>query len=190
MTIFYEKWLEKEYVCGECAWHGTAKDTARGRMYREMFLDLCCPECSGFLDLIIFPAEKGCGSSREGMTEEQLKALDEAEEQEKLYREQCLRSVDQLPEQPEGDLFLVWDQEGGETQVRNGDIVIWSEPVAYEAFDRYERIALLLKEKYGERVKDLAPTDRSKLFLYGDYEPALAYLGKVRKELFGVDAGI
>jgi hypothetical protein len=190
MTIYYEEWLEKEYTCGECSWHGTAKDTGRGRMHREMFLDLCCPECSGFIDLIIFPPEKGCGGSQEGLTEEQLKALKEAEEQEKCYREQCLRSVDQLPELPDGDLCLVWDQEGAETRIRNGETVIWSEPVAYEAFDRYERIALLLKEKYGARVKDLTPTDRSKLFLYGDYAPALDYLKKVRKELFGVDAAI
>lgn len=190
MTIHYEEWLKKEYTCGECAWHGAAEKTGRGRMHREMFLELCCPECYSFLDLIIFPAEKGCGASREGLSEEQLKALDEAEQQDRLYREQCLRSIEQLPELPEGDMNLVWDQQDGETRILNGDTVIWSEPVAYEGFDRYERIALLLKEKYGDRIRDLSPTDRSKLYLYGDYAPALDYLKKVRKELFGVDAGI
>ena len=190
MTIYFEKWLEKEYTCGECAWHGIARDTGRGRMYREMFLELCCPECSAFLDLIIFPPEKGCGASRKELTEEQLKALEEREEQEKAYREKCLCSVDQLPELEEDVLRLVWDQEGAETRIQVGETVIWSEPLKYEAFDRYEQVALLLKEKYGSRVKDLTPTDRSKLFLYGDYAPALDYLKKVRKELFGVESEI
>jgi hypothetical protein len=190
VTIYFEEWLEKEYTCGECAWHGIARDTGRGRMHRKMFLELCCPECSGFLDLIIFPPEKGCGASRKELTEEQLKAQEEAEAQEKLYREKCLRSFDQLPELPGNDLWLVWDQEGAETRILNGETVIWSEPAIYEAFDRYEQVALLLKGKYGTRVKDLTPTDRSKLFLYGDYAPALEYLKKVRKELFGVDSEI
>ncbi len=188
MTIFYENWLEKEYSCGECQWKGTAKDTGRGRMYREMFLELCCPECSSFLDVIIFPAEDGCGCARHDLTEEQVKALEEAKEQEELYREKCLYSTDQLPELPGDDLFLVWDQADSETVIRHGETAIWKEPLAYEAFDRFEQVAILLKEKYGARVKDLQPADRSKLFLYGDYAPALEYVKKVRKDLFGVEA--
>lgn len=190
MTIFYENWMEKEYACGECPWRGTARETGRGRMYREKFLEVCCPECSGFLDILIFPPGMGCGDSRKELTEEQRTAREEAQEQERIYREQCLHSVDQLPELQGDDLALVWDQEGAETRILNGETVIWSEPVKYEAFDRYEEVAILLKEKYGSRVKDLTPADRSKLFLYGDYAPALDYLKKVRKELFGVDPEI
>ncbi|MDD3294260.1 MAG: hypothetical protein PHG20_06195 [Geobacteraceae bacterium] len=188
MTIFYEKWLEKEYSCRECPWKGPAEDTGRGRMYRKMFLELCCPECSAFLDVIIFPPEDGCDAARNDLTEEQVKALEEAKEQERLYREKCLHAVEQLPELPDDDLFLVWDQEDSETLILHGETVIWREPLAYEAFDRFEQVAILLKEKYGTRLKDLQPANRSKLYLYGDYAPALEYLKKVRKDLFGVEA--
>lgn len=190
MTIYFEEWKNKNYTCTACSWSGTGGESARGRMYRGMFLELSCPTCFGFLDVLICPSENEEEKSGEELTEEQLAARAEAREQLRLYREKCLSSPDQLPAQAAGDITLQWDMEGGETLIRNGETVIWREPVAYEGFERYERIALILKEKYGERLKDLVPTDRSKLFLYGDYEPSLAYLGKVRKDLFGVDAEI
>ncbi|MGA7826399.1 MAG: hypothetical protein WCA04_01980 [Geobacteraceae bacterium] len=188
MTIYTEEWKTKEYTCSGCSWSGTGGDAARGTLYRGTYLELNCPTCSEFLDVLILPAEKGCAHSREGLTEEQLRAKEEADEQERLYREKCLASADQLPELPDGEITLSWDMEQDQTQIRNGETVIWSEPVVYEGFDRFEQIALILKEKYGCRLKDLVPTDRSKLFLYGDYEPSLAFLIKLRKELFGVDA--
>ncbi|RQW86536.1 MAG: hypothetical protein EHM79_09455 [Geobacter sp.] len=188
MTLYTEEWMKKNYTCSGCSWSGTGGDTTRGILYRGTFLELSCPTCSEFLDVLILPAEKGCAHSREGLTEEQLRAKEEADEQERQFREKCLVSADQLPDLPAGKITLSWDMEQDQTQIRNDDTVIWSEPVTYEGFDRFEQVARILKEKYGSRLMDLAPTDRSKLFLYGDYEPALAFLKKLRKELFGVDA--
>lgn len=185
MTIFFEQWQEMECSCGKCSWKGTAGTAARGRMHRGLYLDLYCPECTEFIDLIIFPEGESCAHRKEGLTEEELQALQEDEKAEREYAAQCLTSPDQLPELAGTDLFLHWDQVEGETQIRSGDTVIWSEPVAYEAFERFERIALILKEKYGSGVKGLEPTDRSLLFLYGDYYPSMFYVAKVRKELFG-----
>ncbi len=188
MTIYTEEWIKKEYTCSSCSWSGTGSDSARGLLYRGKFVELTCPTCSASLDVLILPAEKGCAHSLEGLSEEQLKAKAEAAEQERQYRDKCLSSADQLPILADGEITLSWDMEEDQTLIRNGETVIWSEPAVYEGFDRFEQIALLLKEKYGTRLKDLAPTDRSKLFLYGDYEPSLAFIIKVRKELFGVDA--
>lgn len=188
MTIYTEEWMKNEYTCHSCSWSGNGGETARGIMYRGTFLELTCPACSEFLDVLILPAEKGCAHSKEGLSEEQLKAKEAEEEQERKYREKCLASAGQLPDLPEGEITLSWDMEQDQTTIRNGENVIWSEPVVYEGFDRFEQMAVILKEKYGSRLQDLVPTDRSKLFLYGDYEPSLAYLKKIRKELFGVDA--
>jgi len=188
MSNYTEEWMKREYTCSGCSWSGTGGETARGIMYRGTYLELTCPTCSEFLDVLILPAEKGCAHSREGLSEEQLKAKEAEDEQERRYREQCLASAGQLPDLPEGEITLSWDMEQDQTQIRNGETVVWSEPVAYEGFDRFEQVAVILKEKYGSRLKDLVPTDRSKLFLYGDYEPSLAYLKKVRKDIFGVDA--
>lgn len=190
MTIYYEEWTKKAYSCSACSWKGNGEESARGRLYRGAFLELSCPTCSEFLDVLILPSEHGCEKSRENLTEDQLKELKKAEEQERKYREKCLAAPGQLPDLSEEDITLGWDMEQGETLVTNGELVIWREPVIYEGFDRFEQVALILKEKYGTRLKDLVPTDRSKLFLYGDYEPSLAYVKKIRKELFGVDAEI
>jgi hypothetical protein len=187
MTDYYEKWTEMECACTACSWRGTAGACGRSGLHRGVYLELCCPECSSFVDLLILPEEKCCAAADEGLTEEQLQAKKEAAEQERLYREQCLKSADQLPELAGGDVTLLWDQVEGETQIRSGETVLWREPVAFEGFERYERIARLLLEKYGARVLDLVPTERSLLFLFGDYAPSLDYLRKVRKELFGVD---
>lgn len=187
MTIYFEEWPEKEYSCGDCDWKGNGGECGRGLFYRKMYLELYCPECNSFLDLIIFPESAGCDTKSENLAEEQKQALLEQEEQMRQYRERCLQSPGQLPELEDGDFVLLWDQVEGDTQLRKGDTVIWSEPVAYEGFDRFEQIALILKEKYGSRVRDLQPTDRSMLFLYGDFASSLDYVKKVRKELFGVE---
>jgi hypothetical protein len=188
MSIYSEGWMNKAYTCDGCSWSGTGGESVRGLPHRGKFIELTCPTCSELLDVLILPAEKGCAHSREGLTEEQLQAKEEADEQERLYREKCLSSTNQLPNLPDADMTLTWDMEQDQTQIRIGEAVIWSEPAVYEGFDRFEQIALILKEKYGNRLKDLVPADRSKLFLYGDYEPSLAFLIKLRKELFGVDA--
>lgn len=190
MTFYYDGWTENECTCIACSWSGPASACARGGLHRGVYLELCCPQCSEFVDLLILPEEKCCAGAHEDLTEEQLQAKQEAAEQERLYRQQCLQSADQLPELTGDEVTLQWDQVEGETQICNGDQVLWREPVAYEGFERYERIGRLLKEKYGSRVKDLAPTERSMLFLYGDYAPALEYVRKVRRELFGVDVAV
>jgi hypothetical protein len=152
-----------------------------------MYLELYCPGCGSFLDLIIFPDSAGRGENSEALAEEQKRVPQEQEEQMRRYRAQCLQTPDRLPELEDEDFVLLWDQVEGDTRIRKGDSVIWSEPVVYEGFDRYERIALILKEKYGSRVRDLQPTDRSMLFLYGDLASSLDFVKKVRKELFGVE---
>ncbi len=190
MTIYYEEWKEKEYTCEECSWQGNAGSCLRGLMYRKKFLELHCPSCQSMLDLIIFPEESGCGNSQENLTDAQKAAREEEEKQWKIYHGKCLQSRDQLPDLPDAEFILAWDQVEGETQIRKEDFVVWSEPVAYEAFDRFEKISLILKDKYGARVKDLIPTNRSQLLLYGDYAPAIDHVRRVRKELFGSAADV
>lgn len=186
MTIYYEGWKEKEYSCSECDWQGSGASGRPGHFHRKMFLELFCPKCGEFLDLIIFPYPAGCGNDTETLADEQIKVLQEQEEQMRLYLEQCLHSPEQLPDIDAVEFTLLWDQVEGETHITLSDRIIWSEPLAYEGFDRYGKIALILHEKYGSRLKDLIPADRSLLFLYGDFASSIDYVKKVRKELFGV----
>jgi len=186
MTIYYEGWKEKVITCEECGWQGSGGTCEPGTMHRKIFLELFCPSCHEIVDIIDFSSFKGCGKGHGDLSEDQKKALAEQEEEESKALALCLQSPDQLPDIPDDDFVLIWDQDGGDTRIMKGDLVIWSEPVAYEGFNRFERIAIIVKEKYGSRVKDLSPTDRSRLFLHGDYFPSLNYVRNIRKELFGM----
>ena len=114
----------------------------------------------------------------------------------------ALTRPEQLPDIPsDDDLYLTWDADYSEgkdqpgTVIRNGDQVLFSEPAAWEAIGdhcrdgRYEGICKILKAKYGDRVRDLVPTERSWIWLYGDSRKKAAFgaqrLDQSRCTMFG-----
>src|SRR5207247_2371466 len=71
-----------------------------------------------------------------------------------------------LPEIDEREFVLTWEleacgdvgrDEGRCWVIKHGDRVLYREPAHYEDYHRYELLARVLREKYGERIKDLAP---------------------------------
>jgi len=50
---------------------------------------------------------------------------------------------------------------------------------------RYEGICKILKAKYGDRVRDLLPTEASELWLYGDRLAGPTIRPSVCHEIFG-----
>ena len=81
----------------------------------------------------------------------------------------------------EGDaLELHWDfiteGEARYTVIRDGASIIWKELAFYEGFKRFGEVAMILKAKYGNRLRDLEPTQESYLYLLGD---SLAADGKI-----------
>lgn len=76
------------------------------------------------------------------------------------------------------------------TVIRNGDQVLFSEPAAWEAIgfphkSRYEGICEVLKQKYGDRVRDLVPTEASEMWLYGDKLSGPTFRARTVDEVFG-----
>jgi hypothetical protein len=53
----------------------------------------------------------------------------------------------------------------------------------FEGYKRFERVAAILKDKYGSRLKELAPTPRSTLYLYGDSLTASDIVKRMREKL-------
>ncbi len=53
----------------------------------------------------------------------------------------------------------------------------------YEGFRRFIEIAGILKQKYGDRLRDLVPTPRSEMDLYGDHLGAIKHVEACRKSL-------
>ena len=113
---------------------------------------------------------KQLGRPEEAAQAEQLIAQREG------FWKMALTRAEQLPEIPgEEDLYLTWGADYSEgkdrpqTVIRHGERVLFTEPASWEAIEnRYEAICRLLKAKYGVRLRELAPTPASELWLYGD----------------------
>lgn len=101
----------------------------------------------------------------------------EAEEDFPLY------SPRQLPDLEGDALTLTWDQIGAETVITHGDRVVWRERTGWEVYDRFAEIVEILRHKYGSRLVDLAPTERSLYALYGDSSRALFHVASARQSL-------
>lgn len=179
MTRFFDYYDKRDgselLQCPRCGWTGTFDQAATG-LY-DTFSDAHCPNCEAtaapLLGIKMYPAlqeTKQHGSAAEAKRAQRL-----MEEQEAFWRVSLTRA-DQLPELPgEEDLTLIWDievEDGHErprTLIRDGERVLFSEPASWEALDnRYESICQVLREKYGARMRDLVPTRRSEMWLYGD----------------------
>lgn len=64
-----------------------------------------------------------------------------------------------------------------------GERVIWRERTGWKVYSRFEELARLLKERYGARLVDLAPTPESLHALYGDSAAAHFYVQRAREWL-------
>jgi hypothetical protein len=98
-----------------------------------------------------------------------------------------LYSPRQLPDLDGESMALTWDQDGADSIVRYGQLTVWREQSGWEVYDRFEEIALILKQKYGSRLVDLVPTPNSRYALLGDSSAAIFHVDSAREAL-GKDA--
>jgi hypothetical protein len=107
---------------------------------------------------------------------------------------QAQHILDQLPEIPEPDFILAWDLElsgpEGDQQrywiILHDNSVIYREPARLEDYHRFELLARLLREKYGNRIRDLIPAQSGEVayYLYGDFLGGVARVEAARKRNF------
>jgi hypothetical protein len=99
-----------------------------------------------------------------------------------------LKSPDELPDLPESEIVLLWDfkeeQDGTSwTVIRHGDQILWSERAVYEGAERFIEGMGILRQKYGNRLVDLCPTDASGPYLYGDRIRTIDWIEQARASL-------
>lgn len=135
---------------------------------------------------------------RESSRREDQQLADVIEWKRKDFESKRLQGPEQLPDIDEEKFALTWDIAGeqdptaGEwpnTVIRHGDRVLYTEPANFEGYWRYEEVARIVRQKYGERITDLIPTPESRLFLWGDDCTAPFTVQHVRKEVFGAEVG-
>ena len=103
---------------------------------------------------------------------------------ENLSAEQrMLYSPRQLPELEGDALTLTWDQIEADSIISHGNKIIWRERTGWEVYDRFEEITEILRYKYGKRLVDIVPTERSLYALYGDSTRASFHVASARQSL-------
>ncbi len=69
------------------------------------------------------------------------------------------------------------------TPLRYGNRVVWKEPSFYEGYERFVEVGEILIAKYGSRLKDLVPTEQSRLYLYGDASVSIKRVNEFRRRM-------
>ena len=186
---YYDEWKTAILACPRCGWEGTF-DQGVVELYDEL-MDSSCPICAWFdapmLAIVSYPTIQE--------SEQNWSRLNDGEKREVAARKEFLerwemarlKAPNQLPELDGPELTLVWDcvDEATEqvTVLRHRDLEIWREPALYEGYDRFREIAVILKRKYGVRLRDVVPTPGSELYLYGDKLSAPDHVRATRQSL-------
>lgn len=177
----YYSWKMDIVSCDKCKWSGYGLNAKIGGVMDSTFF-LNCPNCGKeFIEFILFPTiaeAKDHGSLKEKMEINKIEAFWENYEKEKL------KNADEISNVKSNQFILEWDLNKEHTQlIRYKNKIIWREPAIYESYQRFIEIGTILKQKFGTRLQDFIPTDRSKPYLYGDKAIAIILVEEFRKKL-------
>jgi len=183
---YFGDWKTRLLTCPVCGWTGTFREGLT-EIY-DALEDCECPGEHGSLDrpmlaILPFPTLEDSRQNWASLPEHERRHVEAIEASQNEFARRKLNSAGELPDLPDPVLDLLWDQAGDEVVLRLGDREVWREPVRYEAVWRFDEILALLREKYGARLRDLAPTPASEYHLYGD---KLWYPGAIKRTREGL----
>lgn len=184
----YTEQEDDPLTCPKCGWVGLPGKYIK--QYDDLF-DVCCPKCREMLLIVMFPTimetrEAAAAGNKRAAAE--LPAMEARVASMRSRYDTVLRSPERLPTLPgDGDLIIEWDMEKAEdefwTVLRVDGQEIWREAAFWEGIGRFETVVSLLREKYGRRLVEVRPTDRSKLYLLGDDLRAPSKVEKINAAL-------
>jgi len=161
-----------------CGWSGRCGDAED--YFREV-LDVTCPRCDTMLIVVAYPTHEETRAAAAAGNEQAIKGLAQVESRERFLaaaEASELKEPGQLPDLDGKDLVIDWDfvevdATDGEvdrwTVLRHGGKEIFREVAYWEGIYRFEEVLGILRNKYGERLAELRPTESSWLYLLGDY---------------------
>jgi len=175
----YDDDKDNVITCQSCDWEGTLRNLDwdsfddNGCIYE-------CPKCWSYIATVLHPTQDKVNNL--GLEEDKTKFGTHQEFLDSVNKSQ-LKSIDQLPEIHNDPLIITWDCDEEFIYIKHGDIVLWTEVATYQHYERFIEVGQLLKEKYRHRLKDIVPTPRSSIYLYGDRLSSPDYVNRFRKEL-------
>jgi hypothetical protein len=185
MPSYYDDWKDAKYTCSDCRWSGVGRELAHGETYRDLF-EVECPKCGRRLGTVLFPTLEESRKNWDKVSPADRAIVDLTERREAAFERRRLRSPDQLPDIPDGDIVITWDCSSApdrETVLKYGDHELWREPAFYEGYMRFVEIVTILTQKYGPQLRDVIPTEASEFYLYGDKLAAPSIVDRCRNGL-------
>jgi hypothetical protein len=166
---------------------GTGSELSRGEIWGEGE-ELNCPECYASIDFLEFPTIEESRANWDKLSEPERKKIEHTEARLAKFETMKLSRETILPDIREKEFVLSWDfdkKDNGspETVIKYGSIILHREPAFYEGQWRFTEIAEILKARYGHALRDLVPTEASKLFLYGDTLSTVNAVEKTREAI-------
>jgi hypothetical protein len=184
---YYVNWQNEEFDCPHCKWHGPGSALVLGD-YNYECAERLCPVCEECITVVLHPTFEEARANWDKVSEWDRKNIEAAEAFQAEFKQRKLRESSQLPDIHEPGFTLSWDNVAkgshGETVIKHGEKVIFSEPALWEGYKRFVEVAEILRSRYGAALRDLIPTKGSELYLYGDASDSDRVVAAARKRIF------
>ena len=184
----YYTYKKHIYQCKKCDWQGLGSELQQGEMFDALF-ELDCPSCSETVTFVSYPTIDESRANWDHLSDRERANLERVVSRWDRFNAMSLKSHEQLPDIAASAFFITWNYEDDMTVLRYGDNIIHCEPALYEGYERYEEVALILKDRYGDALLDLAPSAASGFYLYGDRLSSPGRLKEFRQNLFNLPPG-
>lgn len=181
--IGYYTYEAHHYQCSHCAWQGLGADLRQGELFDELF-ELDCPCCGEKVTFIMYPSIQEALANGDKVSEADRAEMEDMQRFWDMCASLELKSPEQLQDIDAPAFTMQWDKEDRMTVLRCGDTVIFTEMALWEGWERYQEVALILKQRYGDALLDLVPTPESENYLYGDRLSSPEWLRKFRQQTF------
>ena len=192
MPTYFEKWRTDDFDCPKCKWRGKGSELRQGELYDYCY-EVICPSCEEHITAVQFPSIQEALDNQDKLSEDERRDVLAAKRRRDEYERVKLHSPSDLPDIHEPAFILTWDvvwkSERDQIEIKHGDKVIFTEPGGYEEYEKFIEVARIVRERYGEAVRDLVPTEASRLNLYGDKLGSPGHVEIERKRNFGPQAG-
>ena len=183
-TVNYYTYKDLQYRCKHCDWQGLGRDLELGEEFDQL-VELDCPACHTKVSFVMYPSLADMSNNWDKLSDDEKMQVAKIESEQARFEALCLKSPEQLPDIDELFFTLDWDFDDEMILLRYGKKEIFKEPAVYEGYERFEEVARILKARYGNALLDMAPSQNSEVYLYGDSLTAADRIANFRKDFFG-----
>ncbi len=171
-----DPWQDLLCRCPHCGQETLGKDLHLGDVHETLF-SRDCPACGNTVVTIERPLVNDMLANIDNLSPEIQEEVRSFAEQCAQWQKTKLHCVEQLPEIALDHIVLVWDADyhGDDTTEWNTEIVIrcgereiYRGPSSWEYYDYFTDACKVLRCKYGDRLHDVIPTERTFNAIWGD----------------------